>query len=144
MQIRTANPGDIPELVNLMQQLGYVINHSDLQANLECLMRSAVDEVLVADNGGRLLGCICLHSMAVLQSPAPLGRVSALVVEEACRSQGIGEALLARAEDHFRRQGCDAIEVTSSAHRRGAHRFYLAQGYQEAPCRFVRRLSAPS
>ena len=142
MQIRTAHVEDVPALVELMQQLGYAINHRDLQANLGYLTQSARDEILVADVGERLLGCICLHCMTVLQSPVPLGRITALVVADNCRGEGVGQALVERAEDYFRQQGCDVVEVTSSAHRHGAHQFYLARGYRESSSRFSRRLSS--
>ncbi len=72
----------------------------------------------------------------------PSARITALVVDPDRRSRGIGRHLLEAVEAAARRRGCGAVELTSSAHRHSAHRFYLAAGYQELPHRFFKQLDA--
>jgi len=68
------------------------------------------------------------------------GRVTALVVDETVRGQGIGKQLLAAVEDAARQRGCVEAELTSAAHRLDAHRFYLDAGYEGSPHRFRKPL----
>ncbi|QWZ64529.1 hypothetical protein [Aeromonas sp. FDAARGOS 1417] len=44
------------------------------------------------------------------------------------------------AEAMARAAGCTQLELSSSLKREAAHRFYLAQDYQERPKRFVKLL----
>jgi ribosomal protein S18 acetylase RimI-like enzyme len=56
----------------------------------------------------------------------------ALAVQEASRSQGIGEALLHRLHEEFRRLGVDGYKVTVYGSNAGANRFYRRMGGQYA------------
>jgi GNAT superfamily N-acetyltransferase len=51
--------------------------------------------------------------------------VDDLVTDEAARSQGYGEALIAWLHAHAREEGCTALELDSGVHRDSAHRFYF-------------------
>ena len=68
----------------------------------------------------------------------PWGRISALVVADGARGRGVGRALLEAADAFFLRHGCRHVEVTSGARRHDAHRFYVSNGYQDTPKRFVK------
>jgi GNAT superfamily N-acetyltransferase len=69
-------------------------------------------------------------------------RVSALVVAEARRGEGVGRALMEAAEAFARDRGCGYVEVTSGdgPERAAAHRFYDALGYEEVSRRFLKAL----
>jgi GNAT superfamily N-acetyltransferase len=56
--------------------------------------------------------------------------VTALVVLEEFRSQGVGKLLMARAEDWARSQGCTVIGLRSNVIRERAHSFYQRLGYE--------------
>ena len=56
-------------------------------------------------------------------------RLTALVVAERVRGQGVGRQLVAEVEDYARNTGCVRVEVTSNAKRAKAHDFYQALGY---------------
>jgi GNAT superfamily N-acetyltransferase len=56
--------------------------------------------------------------------------ISALIVHESCRSQGIGAALVASAEQWAADKGLNLIRVRSNTTREAAHRFYLRAGYR--------------
>jgi GNAT superfamily N-acetyltransferase len=83
-------------------------------------------------------------AIPLLEREGSLGRIVALVVDDSRRGAGIGRGLVAAAETEALRMGCDAMEVTSSRHRTGAHAFYRALGYQDKcdrKARFMRDLS---
>ena len=65
----------------------------------------------------------------------------ALVVDEACRGAGAGAQLLAAAEGFAQAHGCAQLELSSSATRTRAHRFYEQNGYQEKRLRFLKVFS---
>ncbi|KRA80445.1 GNAT family N-acetyltransferase [Altererythrobacter sp. Root672] len=96
--------------------------------------------VLVAELGGAVVGCLTTSVMRVLHRPAPVGRISMMVVDETVRSRGIGAALVRAAEEALAQQGCYMVEVTSNVRRADAHRFYERLGYQRTSVRLAREL----
>jgi GNAT superfamily N-acetyltransferase len=73
--------------------------------------------------------------MRVIHRPAPVGRISMMVVEEGQRGQGIGAMLVAAAEAHLMREGCQLVEVTSNLARERAHAFYERLGFEKTSVR---------
>ena len=96
--------------------------------------------VLVAELGGAVIGCLSTSVMRVLHRPAPVGRISMMVVDEALRGRGIGAGLVRAAEDALATQGCYMVEVTSHERRTEAHRFYERLGYERTSVRLAREL----
>ncbi|MBN1483383.1 MAG: GNAT family N-acetyltransferase [Chloroflexia bacterium] len=56
--------------------------------------------------------------------------LTGLVVDEACRGQGLGRQLVVEVERWAIEQGCTAVTVRSNVVRRRAHQFYLDLGYE--------------
>lgn len=96
--------------------------------------------VLVAELDGAVVGCLTTSVMRVLHRPAPVGRISMMVVDEAVRSRGIGAVLVRAAEEALAGQGCYMVEVTSHVRRTEAHRFYERLGYEKTSVRLAREL----
>ena len=96
--------------------------------------------VLVAELDGAVVGCLSTSVMRVLHRPAPVGRISMMVVEEALRSRGIGALLVRAAEQALAAQGCYMMEVTSHMRRGEAHRFYEHLGYDKTSVRLAKEL----
>lgn len=67
--------------------------------------------------------------MIVLHRPKPVGRVTALFVEEQFRNRGIGRELLRTAEAELAKCGSGLVEITSNFRLTKAHSFYEQQGY---------------
>ena len=137
--IRPAAAADGPELARLLTLLGHPTSAADVDARWPAFSAENVALVAVAE-GGTLLGAMSLSQMRVLHRRAPIGRISALVVEEARRGEGIGRALVAAAERALRDAGCELIELTSRVDRTAAHAFYEHLGYERTSLRLAKVL----
>jgi GNAT superfamily N-acetyltransferase len=61
---------------------------------------------------------------------SPTAEIAGLVVDEASRGDGMGEALVHRAEAWARERGVAVMRVRSNVIRERAHRFYDRLGYE--------------
>jgi len=139
VSIRAATTGDSAALANLISQLDYEAGADDVAERL-ALMKAEGRVVLVAERDGAVVGCLSTSVMRVLHRPAPVGRISMMVVDAGSRNRGIGAQLVRAAEDALRAQGCYMIEVTSNMRRADAHRFYERLGYEKTSVRLMRML----
>lgn len=140
IQIRNAASGDADAVAKLLVQLGYPSTPADVTARLDRLTSEGGHQVLVAEIDGTVVGVVTVFVRHLLSLDAPLGRIAAMVVDDARRSQGIGGKLVEAAEAIARAAGCDRIEVTSAERRTRAHDFYRRLGYEDRPVRFIKRL----
>lgn len=136
-RVRPATAGDCAALERLIGQLGYEASARDIGPRLAAMEQAGL-AVLVAEHGGRVVGCLSTSVMRVLHRPAPVGRISMMVVEEDFRGRGIGAALVRAAEQALVAQGCQLVEVTSNLARADAHRFYERLGYDRTSVRLAR------
>ena len=138
-QIRQAKNSDAPHLVELIAELGHEIDEKALRKNLKALKK--IDETpLVATLGKRVVGMVGRHAMVTVHRPAPVGRITVLVVTKEARGMEIGRMLVEAIEQWCRKQGCQIIEVTSNDRRAEAHAFYRHMGYERSSIRFFKKL----
>ena len=138
--IRFARASDVTEMSRLFAELGYDVPVDVLVKRLEAF-HGAGEMALVAEDDSspdHLLGMATLHRTPLLHRAGPVGRVSALVVEERMRGRGIGRALMRAAEQWAAERGCVLMEVTSNMRRADAHSFYEGLGYDRTSFRFAR------
>ncbi|BBT80151.1 hypothetical protein WP8S18E11_18170 [Aeromonas veronii] len=138
LTIRPPEADDGSAIAHLFTQLGYPAEGADVTARL--LAPDPASVVLLASQADKVVGVLVWHKLAPLHVAPAWGLISALVVDEGARGAGVGAALLERAEQMARAAGCAQLELSSSLKRESAHRFYLAQDYQERPKRFVKLL----
>lgn len=136
--IRAPLLADAANIAHLFTQLGYAATGDELAPRL--LLPDPATRVLLAALTDRVVGVLVWHRLQPLHTAPAWGLISALVVDEEARGGGVGAALLSEAERQARGSGCGQLELSSSLKREDAHRFYLAQGYQERPKRFVKLL----
>ncbi|HVH57370.1 MAG TPA: GNAT family N-acetyltransferase [Vicinamibacterales bacterium] len=139
IQIRDATVADVDALAALVAELGFPTSASDLAHRLDALI-AAGEVVLVAEREGSVAGLATVHITPVLHRPTCVGRLTALVVSERLRGQGIGRALVEAAERVVADRGCALIEVTSNRRLADAHAFYERLGYEVTSLRFKKIL----
>jgi ribosomal protein S18 acetylase RimI-like enzyme len=132
--VRDATVADSGAIKRLIDQLGYPVTIADIEDRLR-LMEAAV---LVAESEGEVIGCLSTSVMHVLHRPAPVGRISMMVVDEAHRGRGIGAQMVGEAERLLAEKGCRLVEVTSNNRRSDAHRFWESNGYEKTSSRFAK------
>ena len=148
IEVREAGLADAAEVVRLLAQLGHDQPASDPAARLAAFLEQG-ERVLVAARapsapGSPLVGVVTLHVMPVMHRAGPIGRLTAVVVDEPARGTGIGRALVAASEAILLERGCAMIEITSNRKRTDAHTFYEGLGYTITSFRFAKQLgSAP-
>jgi GNAT superfamily N-acetyltransferase len=138
-QLRDARPADAQRLVQLSHFLGHDIDEKALRRNLAALRKSG-ELPLVATLGKEVVGLCGINRRIAVHRPAPLGRISVLVVAEEAQGRGIGRMLVEAAEEWMRRGGCTLVEVTSNDRRGDAHAFYRHIGYERTSIRFAKSL----
>lgn len=134
VEVRTARAGEEEALLALYEWLfappGSVPSQWEPKRAAVAL-RQAIDShdcaVLLADDGGALVG-LCtayldLHSVRF----GHRAWVEDLAVDPGRRSQGVGKALLDAAKDWARERGATHLELDSGDARREAHRFYVRE-----------------
>jgi ribosomal protein S18 acetylase RimI-like enzyme len=139
--VREAAPRDSEAVSALLGELGFPTGAADIRRRLPRL-RKAGEPVLVAVEEEEVLGCLAWHVTPVLHRPAPVGRVTMMVVAKEARRRGIGAALLEAAEKRLAAAGCGLVEVTSNIELGGAHAFYRARGFERTSYRFAKKLKA--
>jgi ribosomal protein S18 acetylase RimI-like enzyme len=137
--VREAKPGDAPRLVELIHELGHEISEKQVRKNLAALKKSG-ETPLVATLDKKIVGMCGVGRRIVIHRPAPLGRITALVVSKDAQGHGLGRMLLEAAEESMRKKGCHLVEVTSNDRRAAAHAFYRHLGYERSSIRFFKKL----
>jgi methyltransferase (TIGR00027 family) len=115
--------------VRLMPQLSTTAAAPD-RAALAAIVASPGSLLLVAreGTGGPIVGAACL---TLYRIPTALhARIDDVVVDEAARGRGIGEALTRAAIEHARVAGARAVGLTSHPRREAANRLYRRLGFE--------------
>lgn len=131
MKIREANPEDAEALARLSGQLGYPANAEATARRLREIIARPVGAVYVAEMRDRTIAGTAHVLAEYSMMDEPRAYLAGLIVDESCRSQGIGSALLRAAETWAREHGLTRMRVNSNVIRERAHRFYLREGYVE-------------
>jgi len=93
-------------------------------ARLAATMRKG--SILMAEDGeGRLLGCV------YVEVRGKRGYLGQLAVDPARQGAGVGRSLVEAAEEHLRRQGCVAVDITVLNLRTELPPIYRRFGYVE-------------
>ena len=139
--LRPATTDDAAAVAALLTQLGYPTLVDAARARLaDLLRRGPPDRVVVAEMDGKVVAVMTLHLTPELHRARPIGRVTALVVDESVRGSGVGAEMMEEAERILREDGAGLLELTSNMRRVDAHRFYERLGYQKTSFRFAKEL----
>jgi GNAT superfamily N-acetyltransferase len=138
--IREATELDAPELARLFTALGHPTDAAGVHSRWAMWQAEGNVALVALRADGTLCGMATLHRTWVLHRPKPVGRITALIVDEADRATGIGRALVAASERWLSAAGCGLLEITSNARLVDAHEFYRHLGYEQTSARFMKKL----
>lgn len=141
MNIRLAHIRDSFALSALLTELGYENTESFIEQRLAQLIHDQTEQLLVAEQGGTVLGFLSLHFIPQLALAGDFARISYFCIAEGERSKGAGQQLLQYAEALARERGCDRMEVHCHERRIKANLFYAREGYSESPRYLIKNLS---
>lgn len=138
--VREARFSDAEALRRLADQLGYA-NESAAFADkflssLAAMSESGGIALFVADADGCAVGWTSVKSAKSFYS-RDCAEISGLVVDAAHRGEGIGTALVAKAESWAAEKGFDRIRLRANATRKEAHGFYLGRGFEKTKEQYV-------
>ena len=137
--IREATAADIGSLTELLGQLGYALDASEL-GRKTALFQSEGYHIRVAVSDGVIAGFIALHIFESFHLPGKTGRITSFCVDEKHRAKGIGSLLISSAHEFFRDSLCHRIEVTSNDRRKDAHQFYVRNGFTAGSTKFIKNI----
>lgn len=141
MLIRRATESDIPHILRLVAQLDYEVENEAGEAGARAVLADPACVVLLAENGGQVVGLVGFHIVPQLHHAAPVLTLDEMVVAEGARGVGIGAELLKAAVAHARATGCAVIDVASDFRRTRAHQFYEAHGFVRHGIKLVLELA---
>ena len=101
--------------------------------------------IYFSENSGKVIGCAAgfIHEpepKEVAEGTTRYGRVQELYVDSAHRGHGIGQALMKKCEEYFRRNGCAFVYVEVFAPNKSAHDFYHTCGYEDRDINLMKKL----
>lgn len=144
--IRPIDFGDVEGAATIVQE-GSLSPESERPDQVDAYWAAVLDtrarlgDVLVADRDGEVVGvCQVIVFTHFQHAGSRCAELESVHVRSDCRSQGIGAALLAAAESLAGSVGCYRVQLTSRNVRADAHRFYVANGYDQGSQGFKKLL----
>jgi N-acetylglutamate synthase-like GNAT family acetyltransferase len=135
--IRKARKSDIPDITRLNAQLGYPEPEPSVARRLRRILRDRRDHRIfvavlgpfTARSDAAVVGWIHVFKDKLL-TVGPLAEIGGLVVDDQCRSRGVGAALVLTAEQWSKQKGFPRVVVHTNVVRTRAHAFYEKCGYK--------------
>ena len=129
IEIRPVTAADTGALRPLLEQLGYALTEAEIKRRIARLVVSAEHCLVLAGGAdGTPDALLHVYGRPALEKP-PEAVVQALVVRDAARGRGIGQAMMAYAEDWAVAHGYRHVSLSSQVDREAAHEFYRRLGY---------------
>jgi GNAT superfamily N-acetyltransferase len=138
--IRAAVPADAGDVTELLAELGYPDEVSNVCERLDRLSTRQDTGVLVAVINETVAGVAAYQLMDLLERSEPQCRITALVIRADERRRGLARTLIMAIESLATARGCFRLEVTTRPQRPAATGFYQALGFHERPRRLIKPL----
>jgi GNAT superfamily N-acetyltransferase len=129
ISIRPATVDDIAVSQDLLSQLGYQLDASEVRRRYDVVARSGDHAVMVAVRNEQVIALCHTYARPALDKP-PEVVVQALVVDQASRGLGVGKLMMAAAEAWAEDRGFSSVALGSHVSRANAHAFYESLGYR--------------
>jgi len=122
-----ATPDLVETIGRILPQLSKS-SPSPTTAEIAEIINSLASDLLVARVDGRIVGTLTL---VIFRIPTGMRAwIEDVVVDDATRGQGVGEALNRFALDVAKQRGCKTVDLTSRPSREAANRMYQRIGFQ--------------
>lgn len=129
-RVRPARTTDAAQIAALSGQLGYPCSSTQIRGRLRNLLADSSHAVWVAElAAGAVAGWIHVFVNQLLESDRE-AEIGGVVIDESFRGQGVGKALVERAERWAKAKRLKSVYVRSNILRKEAHLFYHKLGYQ--------------
>jgi GNAT superfamily N-acetyltransferase len=123
---------DLKDVTTLCAQLGYPSTLEQVTRRFHPISQDGGCALFVAQGSeNHILGWVYVRGVLLMESD-PRAEVWGLVVDDEARGQGIGRALMERAEQWAAERGYHMVSLRSNTIRHEAHRFYERVGYRIA------------
>jgi GNAT superfamily N-acetyltransferase len=138
MIFRDATRADLPTIVQMLaaDQLGATretVSEPLADAYVAAFERIEADannRLIVADDDGRVVGCLQLTYIPGLSFSGGIrAEIEGVRVHQRVRGQGVGHKMIGFAIDEARRHGCRLVQLTTNNVRKDAQRFYQDLGF---------------
>ena len=122
---------DIPHVVDLIKQLGYIVTAQELEPRLNDIKINNKGTVFIAENGEqKIVGCVQAMIDTRLAG-GTFGEIVSLVTDELVRGQGIGKRLIEESLNWLKAKGQTRLRVRCNSIRNETHKFYNHLGFVE-------------
>lgn len=141
MTIREFNNDDLPIIKILLTDLsGHEMTDNDLIDRIEMIRNSKIDKLFIGLNDDEtVVGLLAFRIRENIEEVSRYGEISAIIVDENYRNQGVGNQLIEFAENYARTLKCKGTWLVSGFGREeNAHKFYTSNGYKTTGYRFVK------
>jgi GNAT superfamily N-acetyltransferase len=129
MIIRDARPADMARVRRLIAQLADVPDEAEFHGRFERVAAEPGHRIIVAEMAGEVVGVLHVFERPALEKPCE-AIVQALVVDDARRGRGIGEALMREAEAWAATRKLASTALYTRIDRERARMFYERIGYR--------------
>jgi ribosomal protein S18 acetylase RimI-like enzyme len=130
--IRKATTLDVPDMVPLMEQLGYPVQESELRSRIQKFIQNPGYWVAVSCIDEQICGLIAWSKSSLFVLDKTRFHVEAIVVSNEFRGWGIGKQLMLYLEKFAADYSPVIIDLTSGLRRagEGTNDFYKKLGYK--------------
>ncbi len=134
IEICKAEPTNALCIQRLLLQLGYDSNELELKSALS--QQDQHSEVFIAKSGAQVIALMSLIYFYYFPLQKPLCRITAIVVDENIRNNGVGKMLIDFALSQAKENACAQLEVTTSLARKATQAYYERIGFKKASYRY--------
>jgi predicted N-acetyltransferase YhbS len=131
-RVRLASEADCPRLIPLINSAFAIetfLEGTRTDGERLAAMMQKGTILMAEDSSGRLLGCVYTE---VRREPSGVrGYLGQLAVDPAHQGKGLARLIFQAAEDHLRRHGCEAVDITVLSLRPELPPIYRRFGYIE-------------
>ncbi|WP_286154918.1 GNAT family N-acetyltransferase [Bacillus sp. FJAT-27264] len=134
LQIRKCGMEDLEKITALLRELGYPTTVNVMKERLEGMENNPLQCTLVAELDNEVVGMIGLRQVSSFsKQQESITEITALIVSEEIRGNGLGKRLVAAGEEWARHKGCCKLFLRSGnrVERAPAHAFYKHIGFEK-------------